>query len=171
MLTVRGNDTLRALVLAFKAADRDIRNSINRQTRATMSPVWKSLVELHATTRLDAAVIAKGAKITAGNPPVAVAASSTRKLKGGLSPAERWQSVEFGVVDRQKVTTYRSTSRRGRAYTARRHASRQLPTRHEKGRVAYQAFADIAPRLAALWAQIVVKTYMDAADKAAEGRG
>ena len=169
MLSVKGNNTLKALVLAFKAADRDIRNTINRETRAKMSPVWKSMVELHATYAVDAAVIAKGAKIQAGNPPVATAATSKRALRGGLVPADTWQPIEFGAVAREKLTTYDRTSPKGTPHKVTRHTARQLPRRADKGRVAYPAFAAVAPRLAALWAQIVVKTYMDAADRAARG--
>ncbi len=170
MLSVKGSEALQAVVLAFKAADRDVRNTINRETRAKMSPVWKSMVETHAVARVDAAVIAKGAKINAGDPPVAVAASSRRALPGGLVPQDGWQGFEFGAVHGVK-RRYETTSPKGKRYTVNRRTREQLPRRYEKGRVAYQAFADIAPRLAALWAQIVVKTYMDAADKAAQRGG
>lgn len=167
MITVRADDRLKAVVLAMKAADRDVRNEINRATRATLGPEWKSMVELHATYRLDTAVLAKGARILAGDPPVAVAATSTRPLPGRLVPADRWQVVEFGAHGIAR-RTYTTKSRRGRSYQITRHTQHQLPDRVKTGRVLYPAFEDLAPRAAALWAQLVTKIYLDAADKAGD---
>jgi len=45
-----------------------------------------------------------------------------------------------------------------------RRTMRGLPTRTPKGRVVYQAFADLAPRMVSLWVQIVVKKYAEAAE-------
>jgi len=42
---------------------------------------------------------------------------------------------------------------------------RGLPSRTPKGRVVYQAFADVAPRIVSLWVQLVVKKYNDAAER------
>jgi hypothetical protein len=160
---VHDNRRLQAVVLAMKAADRDLRSDINKAIRQTMGPPWKSLVELHATSTLDARVLAKGAKITAGNPPVLVAASSTRPLKGGLVPAQLWSVAEFGGYG-IKRTTYQTHSRRGRAYQVTRHTQHQLPQLAKTGRVLYPAIADFMPRAAALLTQLVVKKYLDAAE-------
>ena len=165
MLSVKANRQLQAVVLSMKAADKELRTDINKATRDTMNPVWRSLVDLEATRSLDAAVVAKGARIAAGNPPAAVAANSRKALSGGMVPAEWWHAVEFGA-DRNKVRTYDRVSPKGNRHKVTRHTARQLPPRYRTGRVAHQAFADIAPRMASLWAQIVVKKYLDAADAA-----
>lgn len=164
MISVFGSREIRAVVLAIKLASRDLRNDLNRATRETMNPVWRSLVEQHAVTPLDRAVIAKGARILPGNPPVAVAATSRRRLKGGLVPADKWHAVEFGA-DRDKTTTYDRKSPRGTVHSVTRHTARQLPDRRRDGRVAFRAFAEIAPRMVALWVQLVVKKYAEAAEK------
>jgi hypothetical protein len=163
---------VKTAVLLFKAAERDLRNRINRETRAVMNPVWRGLVALHATTPFDYAVIAVGARIQPGNPPVAVAATSrkvlksadgTRRKAGGFIPAEKWYAAEFGA-NRAKEDTYGRTSPRGTRHQVTRHTARQLPVRRRQGRVAHEALKDIVPRLVSLWVHIIVRTYSDAAE-------
>lgn len=166
MLAVRGDDRLRAVVLALKAARRDVRNDIAKATRQTMSPVWRDAVAKRARTDIDRKVIAQGARIVAGNPPVAVAAQSRRRLAGGLVPTERWHAVEFGA-NREEVTTYDRRSPRGTVHDVTRHTQRQLPPRYRKGRVAYPALKEVVPRLASLWVQIVVRKFNEAVEKGA----
>lgn len=161
MLSVRGSRELQAAVLAVSQARRDIRNDLNRSTRALLSEPWKAEVAKHARTDLDRKVIVKGARILAGNPPVAIAAASTRKLAGGLVPTQDWPAVEFGA-SRNKTTTYPSRSPKGRAFTVHdRHTTRQLPPRIKGGRVAFAALEAIGPRLASLWVQQVVRTFAE----------
>lgn len=164
MLSARGSRELRATALAMKVVARDVRSTINKGTRATMSPVWQGAVASRARTPQDRAVIGKGARIVAGNPPSAVAASSSRRLSGGLIPTVRWPAVEFGA-NRSKQTTYTGTSPKGKRYRITRHTTRQLPSTNRQGRVAYRAVAELGPRLAALWVQTVVRMIHEAAEK------
>ncbi|MBU4213837.1 MAG: hypothetical protein KJ792_04180 [Actinobacteria bacterium] len=166
MLTVRGDDRLKAVSLALRQARRDVRNETNRQVRATMSPVWQNAVQSRARTDLDRKVIAQGARILAGNPPVLVAAGSRRKLKGGLIPTDTWQPLEFGA-DREEVSTYDRRTKHGGTTSVTRHTARQMPSRTRKGRIAWSAAKELAPRLASLFAQTVVRTFADAVDRAA----
>lgn len=155
---------VRAAVLALRRADRDLRSKINRATRETLSPVWRGLVQNNAYRRRDGAILAKGARIKAGNPPAGIAASSRRPLSGGLVPGDQWAPFEFGG-DRSKVTTYTRLSPRGRSHQVRRHTARQLPPRSRQGHVVYPAVAEIAPRAASLWVQLIVRAYLDAAEE------
>lgn len=164
MLAVRGDDRLRAVVLALKAARRDVKNEIARATRQTMNPVWRDAVAKNARTDLDRKVIAQGARIAAGNPPVAYAAQSKRRLHGGLVPVERWHAVEFGA-NPNEVTTYDRKSPKGGKHDVTRHTQRQLPPRYRKGRVAYPALKEFVPRLTSLWVQIVVRVFNEAVEK------
>lgn len=166
MLSARGSDQLRAVALAMKLIERDVRNAINRATRQTMTPVWRDAVAANARTGLDRRVVATGVRIAAGNPPALVAATSKRALRGGLVPVETWQAVEFGA-DREKVTTYSRRSPKGTQHQVTRHTARQMPQRRRGGRVAYPAVKQFAPRLAALWVQIVVRQIHEAAERGA----
>lgn len=164
MLAVRGDDRLRAVVLALKAARRDVKNEIARATRQTMNPVWRDAVAARAKSDLDRKVIAAGARIAAGNPPVAYAAQSKRRLPGGLVPVERWHAVEFGA-NPDKVTDYDRRSPTGGTHDVTRHTQRQLPPRYRKGRIAYPALAEFVPRLTSLWVQIVVRVFNEAVER------
>lgn len=155
---------LRAAVLAMKAADRDLKSTINKATRTVMSPVWRDAVAAGANRRRDQKVLATGARIKAGNPPAAVAATSRRRLRGGLVPGERWPVFEFGA-NRDKVTTYTRTSPNGTSHQVTRRTARQLPPRRRTGHVIYPAVKAVAPRVASLWVQIIVREYYDAAER------
>lgn len=164
MLTARGSRELRAAASAVKLARRDIANDIARATRATMNPVWRDAVSSRARRPVDAAVLGKGARIASGNPPAMVAATSTRKLSGGLVPGSDFPGWEFGA-DRNRVTTYSRRSRGGGTHQVTRHTSRQMPARTPKGRVVYPAVKAMGPRLAALWVSIVVRKFAEAFER------
>jgi hypothetical protein len=164
VLSVTGSAALQAAVLALKSARRDVKSDINKQTRATMSPVLKAEVESRARSRMDKRVIAAGTRVKAGNPPAGLAAQSKRKLPGGLIPAQDWGGVEFGS-DRGKITTYTRATRKSGRVSVTRHTARQMPARSPKGRVAYRALREVAPRMAALWVQTIVRVFNEAAEK------
>lgn len=165
MLRVQDNRALEAAVLALKVMDRDLRNDINRSTKAVLDPIWKQAVADNATTELDRLVIVKGARVKGGNPPEAIAATSRKALGGGMVPQDLWPVIEFGG-HYNKVTTYQSTSPKGRKYRVTRHTARQVPARDRSGRVAFAALAQVTPRVVSLWVQMIVaKTY-----EAIEGR-
>ena len=159
MIGVRDHRALEAAVLALKVMDKGLRSDINKATKTMLDPVWKGAVADNATSNLDKVVIVKGTRVKAGNPPVAVAASSRKALSGGLVPADRWPVIEFGGRY-NKVTTYDSHSPKGTPFSVTRHTARQLPARRKSGRVAYKALAEVTPRVVSLWVQMVVaKTY------------
>lgn len=162
MLSVRESAELRAAVLALKAANRSLRSDINKETTRVGNSIWRPAVERHVRTKTDRLVLAKGVRVKAGNPPVAIAANSRKRLgRTGPVPSEAWPGYEFGA-NRQKVETY---SRKGHKVT--RHTQRQLPPRIKAGRVVYPAFAEVAPRVASLWVQMIVAKY----NEAFEGKG
>lgn len=162
---------LRAAVLAFKSADRDLKREINRATRETMNPVWRSLVQgnLSGTDAMTSRMLGGGVRIAAGNPPIAKAAQSARKVgtRRTLTPSSDYGPWEFGVPNRNEMSVYERRSSRGKVHQVRRRTMRGLPRRHQEGRVVYPAFAEIAPRMVSLWVQLIVRKYHDAA----EGKG
>jgi hypothetical protein len=156
----------KAVVLALRLMDKDLRKDINDATRTTMNPVWKALVETNATSPGTFKIMTPGTRIAAGNPPAAKAATGGRKLSGGGTPKELAKAFEFGAVDREKVSTYDVKNRKtGGSHKVRRHTQRQLPAATRSGRVVYPAFAEIGPRMASLWVQIVVKKTHEAFEK------
>ena len=165
MISVRDVDELRAVVLAMRLVQRDVKNAINRETRRVLAPVWTATVQANATRPMDTKVLAAGVRVKAGNPPVLQAAQSTRPIGASkrLRPAEQWAAFEFGA-NREAVTTYQRRSPNGGTHKVTRHTKRQLPPRIRKGRVIYPAAAEVIPRAASLWVQTVVRMIHEAAE-------
>mgnify|MGYP000966249988 CR=1 FL=1 len=159
MLTIDDRE-LQAAVLAFRLADRGLRNRINDSTREQFNGPWRAGIAAAADTQLERRVLVPGARIAAGNPPVFVAAGSRRPLSGGLVPDTQWAGVEFGADD--TVTSYTRRSPKGTVHRVTRHTRRQLPRRRKHGPV-FTTVSEFSPRAASLWAQIIVRVYVDAA--------
>ena len=154
---------LRAAVLAMKQADSEVRRDISARMRETMNPAWRSEVNQHLTGagRLEGRLLTPGVRIAAGNPPMLYAANSKRAVgRGELVPAEDWQIYEFGAKG-DKLSKMKS--KRGKVYG--RHTRRGLPAHKPTGHVLYPAVASILPRVAAFWAQSVIRAFMDAAER------
>lgn len=161
VLKVGDDRALQAAVLAFKAADRGLRKDINDATRTTFNGPWRSAIAVRARTPLESRVLVPGARVAAGNPPVFVAATSKRRLRGGLVPDTGGAPVEFGAAD--TAVTYSRRSPKGNVHQVTRHTRRQLPRRRNAGPV-MGAAAEMGRRAASLWVQLIVKTYYDAAE-------
>lgn len=167
MLSVKDHRELRATVLALKAADRTLKGEINRATVEVGNRIWKPIVEAHATRPMDARMLAVGARVKGGNPPVAMAANSRRAVGSSrrLVPATQWPAWEFGTAWRDQYSRYTRKSKGGGTHPVERRTMRGLPSRQPKGRVVYPAFAEVAPRMVSLWVQLVVRKYNDAAER------
>lgn len=156
------NDTLRAVSLALKLMPRGLRSKLNKESRSMGNAIWRPIVDSHARSLLDRRVLAKGARVKPGNPMTLTAATSKRKLSGGLIPDESGRAFEFGTWDRDRVTGYDRKSKRGGSHTVKRHTTRQMPKGARTGRVIYQAAAEIAPRITAHWVQTIVRNIYNA---------
>lgn len=162
MISIHESRELKAAIFALKGMNRELRNTINRETTKTFNPVWKNEVQSRAKTPMDTKVLAKGARISGGTPPTMFSATSKRRMRGGLVPAESWRGFEFGSDSKNNKRTYTGTSPKGKKYEINRRTQRQMPSRNLKGRMVYPAVAEVAPRIASLWVQLVVKKTMDA---------
>lgn len=167
MIRVGGSRQLQAAVLAFKAANRELRRDINAATRDTMNPVWRGEVSRRISDHFSSRLLDNGVRIAAGNPPAAKAAQSKRGIGDGrrLIPAEHYALAEFGAKDREKRSTYQRRSPKGTAHSVTRRTRRGLPAHNRRGRVVYPAFAEVAPRMVSLWVQLIVRKYYDALER------
>lgn len=150
----------RGAVLAMKAVGREVKNDINRTTRKELNDIWREAITARAQaagSKMDALVLAKGARAVPGNPAKVVAASSRRALPGGsLVPDVGARAWEFGTTQPEHETDYTRKTPGGKPAQVRRHTKRQLPAATNRGRVVYPAWADTAPRMIALWVQTIV---------------
>ena len=154
------------MALSLKLIPRDVRNDINKTTRAALNPEWRESVNYYASTTMDKKVLAKGARIKPGNPVILTAATSKKALSGGLVPdSVTARAFEFGAEDRESVTGYDRRNRSGSgSHTVRRHTKRQMPRRNT-GRVVYRAAGEMLPRMTSLWVQIIVRKIYEAHDE------
>jgi len=150
----------RGAVLAMKAVGREVKNDINRTTRGELNKIWREAITARASaagSKMDALVLAKGARAVPGNPAKVVAASSRRALPGGtLVPDTDARAWEFGTTEPEHQTDYSRKTKGGGSARVTRHTKRQLPAATNRGRVVYPAWSDTAPRMIALWVQTIV---------------
>jgi hypothetical protein len=167
--SARTEPLLRAVALGLKASDKAIKRDISATTRTTLNPIWREAIATHAAgSRMDYKVFGTGARVAAGNPSKAVAASSRRGLRKGknpLIPNELGRMMEFPPGADLKATTYQRKSAKGGTHSVTRHTMRGLPARRKGGRVVYPAWADTAPRMVSLWVQIVVRNLHEALEE------
>lgn len=159
ILSVHGSEQLQAAVLAVRAADKDLRRDLNARARAVMGPEWVKGLEsrlVHPAQR----VVTAGARVAAGNPPQLVAGNSKRKIGRGLIPVQHWAGFEYGAARYRSY--YGRVSPRGRKHWLKRDTRAHLPARTKHGHIIGPAVRNIIPRLAALWVQTVIRTYLDA---------
>src|ERR1700754_4090274 len=97
MLKVGDDSRLDAVILGLKLVERDVRNRINRTTRAELKPIWQQEMarQLSGKDRFTRTVLGKGL-VSGGNPPTLRAATSRRALSGGLVPDTDYFLAEFG---------------------------------------------------------------------------
>lgn len=138
LVSVRQSAHLRATVLALKAAPKEIRGDVRRETRAVAAPQWKAELTRMARWEQQSRMLANTARITVSDQSVRVrSAGSKRKvLSGGATPYEEGKGWEFG-----------SSKTRGR----------QMPAPRRRGYVFYPTLARMAPRIIALWVETAVR--------------
>ena len=142
---------LKAVILATKVMDKELRKSINQATREQGNELFRGLLQMNATTTMDMRMLAKGARVAAGNPPRLIAAASKRKaLSGGMIPDRYGKTAEFGVKDREAVSTYERKSKAGGFMVTCTWpcASRSMCTRPARSSVAPAVAASMAPTMA-----------------------
>ena len=164
MFDVRGIPQLKAAVLALRRANTEVRKGVNAQVRQEIGGRWKTALERRASSRMEQAVIVKGARARAGTDRFSLlAATSRRPLRGGLVPAFEWAGSEFGARTRQK--SVKTRSRKGKPYTATKWVNRQFRGRVTEGRIAYDAASEIGTWAVAQWVKFIVDQYSKAAGK------
>lgn len=159
LLSVYGSDQLQAAVLAMRAADKDLRRDINTRARAVMGPEWTKSLSARLT-HPSQRVITAGARIASGNPPQLVAGNSKRRIGRGLIPSQHWAGFEYGAAT--YASPYERTSSKGVRHKVKRNTRAHLPGRTKRGHFIGPTVRDILPRLAALWVQTIIRTYLDA---------
>lgn len=166
MISLEGNDELRAVAFGMKVIERDVRNQINRATRAELKPIWQQELDaaMGGTSTFTSRILG-GSRVSPGNPPTLYAATSRRGIGKSkrLNPNEHYYLGEFGGRD-NLYRRYTRRSENGGSHTVTRRTNTGLPRQIRNGRVVYPAASQAAPRLAALWVQVFVREVYEAAE-------
>jgi hypothetical protein len=168
VLKVGDDSRLDAVIFGLKLVERDVRNQVNRSTRAELKPIWQEELARKLGQRGDpftTAMIGKGL-VSGGNPPTLRAATSRRPLKGGggLIPDVHYYLAEFGGRS-SLFSRYTRRSQNGGTHAVERRTMTGLPQSIAAGRVAYPAASQVAPRMASLWVQIFVRAVYQAVEE------
>jgi hypothetical protein len=171
---------IRAVLLALKQAEPEIRKAVNNQSKQVILPVWRQ--EIAEATSLSGGktqrarfkVLSSTAKVTVGNKGVTLTAATTGKpLSGGLDGKTYWYALEFGATQRA-LRTVRSTSKLGKHYVMKnRDIHAQLDPRNYGGKTRAQGYSfypaarETVPRILSLWVQTSVKTLIDIVERKA----
>jgi len=154
---------IRAIVLALRQAEPEIRKEINKRSKLEITDMWKKAVAEEAsfaggkTQRARFKVLVKSAKAIVGNRGVTLTSATIgRPLKGGLNPKTDWRALEFGHVDLVRTVTF--TSKYGKRYEQTRNVTAQLDDKKAKGYVIFPAARQTIPRILSLWVQTTVRT-------------
>jgi len=167
MPSVHVSRELQAVVASVKALPPVVRRIVRNDTRAVMQPEWRAVVARHARTNQERAVLAGGGRmagvvIKGTNPPVLVAASSTRRLRGGLVPAEDAAAFSAGTRRPDLRGTWDRRSPEGTVHEVHGWPNRQLQDFRRGGYVIYPAFRELAPRVMSYWTQSLMRAVADA---------
>lgn len=97
MLDVRRSPELQAAYLGARRARKEIQQSINRDAKRELNPVWRAELARRAKTPLERAVLVPGARMAIGVRNVsAVAATRSAGPSGGLDPRTQYAGAEWG---------------------------------------------------------------------------
>ncbi len=163
-IPVGASRELQALLLALRGARTDVNRQVRQHSREVIGPVYKRELAERVTSRVETRVIYDSARASVSNQNVRLtAATSKRKLSGGLVPARDFSAVEFGM-NSGKTVDVTATSTRGKRYSYTRSMGSRFRPNRRGGYVFYPSIANIAPRIISLWIQTAVRTLGDAID-------
>lgn len=156
-ISVFDSAELQATLLALKGFDKELKKEIRQRTKAIGLPEWKAALAQNSMTLQENRVLVDTARMTVSDQNVTLQSGAlAKKLSGGAKASEVSHHVEFGA-DRNFSRGVQSST--GKTY--KRHTRRQFRNRNLKGYVVYPAAAGFIPRMASLWVQTTVRTFME----------
>lgn len=154
---------IQAVILAMRGMDRALAKELRAATQKNVKPIWRESVLGNVSTRLETRVLANTATTLVRDNNVQLkAGASSKRMRGGAAVSDLVHSAEFGA-NRDFERQVPGRGRTGKPYTRRTRA--QFRPRMRKGYVVYPAAADAIPRLASLWVQTTIRTFIEAIER------
>lgn len=166
MISVEGSKEVQAALLAMKYADKELRTTIYARTREQILGDWTPSVQENINGykygRMHSALLMKSTTVSVGTQGITVnAATSGRKLSGGMSPKTHYYLAEYGANPKDvKVRGRRGAT----SYTYTRKVNTGFLPHKKNGRFANKAAEKIVARSVAMWVQIIVKSFSEAVE-------
>lgn len=162
-VSTKTSEALDATVKGLQLVDRNVQKHVRDATKELGQDEWSGLVnENLGDNNLQSTVLGDYNKLQASNQNVMLmSGASTRRMKGGATPADLARAEEFGA-NRNRRTAYRRRSRNGKPTDVFRHTTHQLMPLRRNGWAVYPAAADFIPRIASLWVQTAMRAIYDA---------
>lgn len=162
-IDVNSSRELQALILSVRQANKDVQREIRQRTKPMVHTAWQKALAEQAMTRMEHIVLVNSARVTVSNQNVKLKSGQlAKRLSGGGRVFELSKLVEFGATPHK--TEYTGT-RKGTRFPVKRTVGTQFRAPKRNGYVAYQAAAQIIPRVASLWVQTAVRTFHEALER------
>lgn len=163
-IPVGASRELQALLLALRGARKDVTTQVRKHSREVIGPVYRRELAERVSSRLETRVIYDSARASVSNQNIRLtAATSKRRLSGGLVPARDFGAIEYGM-NSTKTSDIVATSSRGKRYSYTRAVGSRFRPNRRQGYVFWPSVANVAPRIVSLWVQTAVRTLGDAID-------
>jgi len=165
-ISVLTSTELQLTLATLKGLPSEVRSQVNKSTKLLTTSEWQQEMAGNAHTRLESLVLVNTGRVRAtGRNLTLVSGASAKKLAGGATVRDLVRATEFGAGPGK--STYRSVSKRGKAYTVTRNTRAQFRPHTSNGYVVYQAARTFIPRAASLWVQTTMRTTYEAFEKGA----
>lgn len=151
---------LQVLLQAIKEVPKETAKALRTHTQRAAAPIWEESVRGHVTDRMQTRVLGDTARVSVTDSNVLLKSAATGTMANGTPKALLAAGTEFGADPNftRPVTNAQGT-------TFRRHTKRQFRRPRSGGYVVYPAARDSIPRLASLWVQTAVRTFMETVER------
>ena len=152
---------LQAALVALKVLPKEVTVQTRKHTKRLVDAEWRDGLSKRAVSHLQKRVLVDSAVSSVTNSNVSM--KSATKGRVGRNPSHVLASgSEFGA-DREAYTRYSRRSKNGGSHTVTRRLRRGFGWhRGRQGRVVFPTAQDLAPRIASMYVQTLLRTTAEA---------
>lgn len=156
---------LQATLLAFRILPKEVTSLTRKYTKQLVDAEWQKGLNARAATPLQRAVLARTATSSVTNSQVSMKSATkgfVGRSRGEKTPAsELAGGAEFGA-NIGLYTKYQRRSKNGGTHQVSRRTMRHFGYFRKGGRVVFKTGEDLAPRIASMYVQTLLRTTAEA---------
>ena len=158
---------LQQTLLALKVLPKELTKQTRKFTKQLVDKEWKAGLAKNATSPIQRAVLVRTAVSSVTPTNVTLKSATKGKTSEGTPSQVLASGAEFGM-NQKLYSRYTRRSPRGKAHTVTRRVGRGFGWhRGREGRVVFPTAQDIAPRVAAIYVQTLLRTTAEAFEEGA----